>query len=320
MEMKIESWKKIRESIEKGSLEKSKKIEVTDLRKLLSEKTSYLLQEMIGTYGIAYQLKKFAELDEKIILNKCTIEHGFQFKTVAQYEVSHHIPYILTSGPFREEVIKELTDIVPLAIGPYIAYAEDYRTEEYIQHMKEKNGRTLLVMPCHSTEIEHVKYDIEQFIQQIEILRRQFETVIICLYFEDIRRGMWKPYKKRGYQIVSAGIRVNPYFLSRIKHIMRLSDAVLLNNITTGIAFAMYMNLPIRIVRQQIDFDLSRCDGVYEVENGDEQERLYSLFGRKEFVITEEQREFGNYFFGLEKVKTKKEMRELLLSLSRANG
>ena len=75
------------------------------------------------------------------------LEHGAYFvKFVCHYEVTHPVSHIITVSPFREEVIRELTDIIPIAIGPYIAYAEEYRSETYVKDEKAENGRVFLFM------------------------------------------------------------------------------------------------------------------------------------------------------------------------------
>lgn len=306
----------------KGSLEQSKKIKVSDIKRLLTEKVFYLPFEAVDSYGIAYELKKFVGMDINKILNKCSIEHGLGLrKVVCQIEVMHHISHILTFSPFREEVIKELTDITPVAIGPYIAYAEDYRSKEYIKE-KKKNRRILLVMPSHSIPGISAEYSIKHFIEQIEIMKREFDEVVVCLYFEDMKKGLWKSYKSKGYQVLSAGNIRCPYFLSRLKYILSLSDAVVANGITTGMAYAMYMNRPFRLIRQPIESKVTCCNNSCELDLGyrDLSEKIYNLFDNENFIITEEQKKFGNYIFGLKSVKTKEEMGKLLRSLSREDN
>lgn len=295
----------------------NKEIEVTDIKKILTEKSFY--SESMRAYGVPYHLKKFAGIDRP--LNKCSIEHGLVTgRCVCQCEMDHHVPYVLTFSPFREEVIRELTDIVPIAIGPYIAYAQNYRSKEYTEKMKKKIGRTLLVMPSHSISEMRVEYNVKYFIQQIETARKYFDTVMVSMHFMDLRMGLWKPYKKKGYQIVSSGNTVSPCFLSRLKYIMCLSDAVMVNDVTTGMAYAMYMNRPIRLIRQQIKFDMSGNNNACELEIENYYEQIRDLFDQREFIITKDQREFGKYMFGLDNVKSKREMGELLLSLSRTTA
>lgn len=312
----------------KGSFEESKKIDVTDIKNLLLEDVSYLPSErlgaygLMGPYGIAYQLKKYAGVDTDILLNKCSFEHGpYFYRMVCQIEVSHHAAHILTYSPFREEVIRELTNISPIAIGPYIAYAEEYRSPQFIEDMKKKLGRTLLVMPCHSTQNEDAEYNEEDFIQHIENIRKDFDRVMVCVHYEDLKKGLWKPYREKGYYVVSAGNILSPYFLSRIKYIFYLADAFISNTVTTGMAFAMYINCPIKLIRQKVNYNLTHRDNFNELEPELESlvERAYMLFTNKEFIISEDQKEFGNYVFGLENVKTKKEMEILLKSLTRMN-
>lgn len=307
--------------MEKGSLDSIKKTEVTDIKGLLSEKISRLPQEIVTPYGIEYQLKKYAGIDTGITLNKCTIEHGLALRrAVGQREVMHPVSHILTFSPFREEVIRELTDITPIAIGPYIAYAEDYRSEEERWAIKEKKGKVLLVMPSHSIQGIQADYSISRFIQQIEVMKKDFDVVMVCMYFEDMKHGMWKPYKEKGYQIVSAGNTHCPLFLSRLKYIFCLSDAIVANDVTTGMAYATYMNLPFGVIGQSVNHNVTCRNNAYELEMENYVERLYKLFEYKQFRISEEQKEAGKYLFGLENVKAREEMQELLISLSRTAG
>lgn len=302
----------------RGSLRLSKQVEITDRRQILSERVSYIPSEMIGPYGISFQLKRYSGFDENIILNNCSYEHGIYFSEfVCQVEVTHFVSHILTFSPYRENIIKKLTDISPVAIGPYIAYAENYHSEKYIKKIKNKLGRVLVVMPSHSTQGIDVDYNIQGFIREIENAKKQFDTIMVCMHIEDLRKGTWKFYKEKGYCIVSSGNICSPYFLNRMKYILSLADAVLVNTATTGIAYAMHMNLPVRLIRQQVTYNVNHNNNGYVLEKENLFERLYDLFDQKEFVQTEEQKEFGDYVFGLKNVKTKDEMKMLLSSLSR---
>lgn len=312
----------MKEAVINNYLKKSKKIEITDLKKLKSEKNYSLEIGCNAAYGIAYQLKKFSGINENVPLN-CTLEHGAYFvKFVCHYEVTHPVSHIITVSPFREEVIRELTDIIPIAIGPYIAYAEEYRSETYVKDEKAKKGRVLLVMPSHSTKAGIGDYNIEKFIHIIEKNRKEFDTVMVCLHWEDMNKGLWKPYKKMGYTLVSAGSVISPYFLSRLKYIFNLSDAVIFNAVTTGMAYAMYMNKPFKLIRQDISYSTISTNNSLELEVEDFGETLMEVFSYSdnEFSITQEQRKLGNYLFGLEKIKSKKEMKRLLTPLLRVSG
>lgn len=298
-----------------------KKIEVTDIKGLLSEKVVNMSIEIPGTtndsYGTAYHLKRYAEIDTNIPLN-CTLEHGLCYiETVCQYEVSHHNSHILTLSPFREKVIRKLTRLIPVAIGPYIAYAENYCSKEYIDEVRKENGRTLLVMPSHSIQGIDIGYDVRQFIDEIEKVKKDFDTVLVCIYFEDLKKGLWKPYRKKGYKIVSAGNTSSLYFLERLKYIFSLSDAVIANSATTGLAYAMYMDMPIRLIQQNINYNMTCHNNVFELETESQIANMHKIFGSDRFTTFKEHQKYSNYIFGLDKVKSKEEMRRLLLPLLR---
>ena len=313
---------------ENSGLDVAKKIEVDDINGLLMEKASLEKvsnEKVDGVYGIKYQLKRFAGIDTNIILNKCTIEHGLELrKYVIQSEVQHHVSRILTYSPRREEVIRELTELTPVAIGPYIAYAENYRTEAVIERQKRMLGRVLLVMPAHSIPEVEAIYSLEPLFREIERVKTKFDTVLVCLHVWDLIRGLWKPFNEHGYKVVSAGCIYSPHFFSRLKYILSLSDALIINEITTGIIYAMYMGLPIHWVREYIKYELNykiSWDNTTQLEcTINKNEEVYELFDNDQFMITPEQIRFGEYMFGLNSVKSKEEMKELLLSLTRTAG
>lgn len=299
-----------------GNAKQQKKVEITDIKGLLSEKVS-IVNGVNSGYGVAYQLKQYAGIDMDIPLN-CTIEHGaYLVRMVCQAEVKHHTSHILVFSPFREEVVSELTDITPIAIGPYIAYADSYYPEEYIERIKKKMGKVLLVMPSHSTSAVNVSYNIKQFIQQIENEKKKFDTVMVCIHWEDLKKGFWRPYKEKGYTVVSAGNIYSSSFLNRMKYMFCLSDAVIVNAVTTGMAYALSMNVPVKIINQKMHYNLTHYNNILELEGENYNTKLYELFGNYTFSITEEQIQLGNYIFGLKDVKTKEEMRRILQPLLR---
>lgn len=309
----------VRNIEENDCLEISKRIEIDDIKGLQLEKRSNIKD--IGVYGIKYHLKRFAGIDPNIVLNKCTIEHGLGLmKYVCQMEVQHHVSRILTYSPYREDVIRELTEFTPIAIGPYIAYAEDYRTKAVTQEKKNMLGRTLLVMPAHSMIGMEATYSLELFFREIELVKTKFDTVLVCLYIEDLKRGLWKPYKEKGFGVVSAGQTYSPHFFSRLKYILSLSDALLLNEYSTGMSYAMYMGRPIHLVRGDIEYNTTIRNNGFELEEIKNDAEVYKLFDNEQFMITDEQIRFGEYMFGLKSVKSKEEMKSLLLSLARTTG
>lgn len=304
---------------ENENFEQLRQIEITEWKSLLKKKRFNSIPEISGTtnsaYGINYQLKKYANIDLKIPFN-CTIEHGVGLREiVCQIEVMHHVSHILTYSPFRENVIKELTDIIPVVIGPYIAYAEEYCTDEHKKMLKSRYGKVLLVMPAHSIQGIDAKYDIYKFIQKIEKIKKEFDTVMICLYWEDLKKGRWRPYTEKKYTVVSSGNPGDPLFLSRLKLILELSDVVVANAFTTGLAYGLYMNKPIGVIGEMVEFNTTKYNNSYELKREDYTKEFYELFGGYSSEITKSQRKFGNYMFGLECTKTKKEMNEILLPL-----
>ncbi len=56
-------------------------------------------------------------------------------------------------------------------------------------------------------------------------------------------------------------------------------------------------------------------NNVLELEAESQVENMHKYFGGKEFVLSEKQLEYADYIFGLNRVKSKEEMRKILLPL-----
>ena len=82
------------------------------------------------------------------------------------------------------------------------------------------------------------------------------------------------------------------------------------------------MNKPFKLIRQDISYSTISTNNSLELEVEDFGETLMEVFSYSdnEFSITQEQRKLGNYLFGLEKIKSKKEMKRLLTPLLRVSG
>ena len=217
-----------------------------------------------------------------------------------------------------KKIMESIAPINAIPVGPFINYASDFYDEEKLNDIKSKNGQTLMVFPTHSSRVTDVYYDVGEFVKEIKKAARNFQTVYVCLGSNDILKGMHKIYSKYGFKVISAGSLTDYYFLNRQNTIIKLCDAFMTNEFTTGCAFALLYNKPIYTFRQkitlnpldnnnnlQIDKDMSIYEEFYELTNDPN-------FGKYDLL-----KEWGTYYFGLNRIRSRSELRDILLKMKR---
>ena len=277
-----------------------------------------------GVYGHSHVLLDYiGENADKSCLT-CPIEHGLTIanKFLTATEHTNASNYIITNSLYNKMKINAISKKKVIVIGPYIAYANLICSFDELMECKKKNGRTLLVFPSHGIQGFEPKFDILRFINEIEKVRKDFKTVIVCMYFHDVLCNYHKPYEKRGYKVACAGNGQNTHFLEKLKTIIQLSDAVIANSYTTGLQYAIYMKKPVYVVDNlnfkwenksynnvdKMDQDLCEIDNL---------KKFYELCGNPDFTGLNEQIAWGKYMFGIEEVKNKEELKSLLCPVIR---
>lgn len=195
-------------------------------------------------YGHIQNLHQYAGFDFQLRTSMPIVEHGINFDKM-------HTPRKLIKGfvgicqgDYVRQEIRRLNKALPLfSIGPYIHYARDYYDEDTLGSLREKNGRTLLVFPSHSTELEQaLDCGTQEFVDFVlELCHKSFDSLYVCVYWLDIHNEITKMFRERGAHIVSAGARFDPLFLHRLKTIISLSDGVVANDLGTNIGYAVYL-------------------------------------------------------------------------------
>ncbi len=314
----------IRYSDFKKEVERRAKLDLFDYKEIAQPlpKCYYEINTDNNCFGIGYSLRQYAGLNR----NYCNalVEHGYFFGTyVQEMEKITFAKRLLTFGDVRKKHIEAVVndkDVYP--IGPYIHYAPDYYDETRFAEEKKKLGRTLLVFFSHSGTGESVSFDLDALIEKINSIRKDFQTVVISLFWSDINPEIEKRLKDEGYLIFSSGHRYDYYFLSRQKTMIKLADMTMSNSVSTHIAYCSCLNKPHWIIRQEIISKALNEKGAANVAIAErigkdqvsqqEQEELYQAFAESKKVLTDEQRKVCDKYFGLSCVRSKEEIRNLI--------
>lgn len=202
------------------------------------------LYEPNDYYGHAALLKKFAGYSSDYCI-KASIEHG---PTITDYvwdkDIAAPLPAILFPSSYRQPILQSRTRKALFATGPFISYAEPHVDTATIQQLKQRVGKTLVVFPYHSTHWLHTHIDVAAFAAVIREAARDFNTVLVCLYWKDVLLGRDSEFAAEGFECVTAGHMYDPLFLPRLRSVLELADATASNQMGTHVGYSVALGVP----------------------------------------------------------------------------
>lgn len=230
------------------------------------------------------------------------IEHGIYFGDNISVDThSFGAPIVYTMGKQRESFLR-LKGYEAYSLGPYILYSKHFYSVIRLKEIKAKLGKTLLVFPSHSIEDVNVRFNENIFLNEIKKYVKEYDTILICLYWKDILNGCSHMYEDAGFCVVSAGHRSDPYFLPRLKDLIYLSDMTMSNNLGTHVGYSIAMGKPHYMFSQKCTYE---GKGVEQENAGKDmdkyQERISTfqeVFGNYQYCISKEQLELVRYYWG----------------------
>jgi hypothetical protein len=246
-----------------------------------------------------------SEFDEK-----CVIEHGLYFgEYVLLYDLQLEKPNVIyTYGDYRKKVLENckhecLKNVKIKSVGPYINFVSNFSSPETIKEIKQKYGKVLLVFPTHASPEVSIKYNHEEFIDEVKEIAQDYDTVFISLFWLDILKNMHLQYEKLGFTVVSAGTRNDPRFLRRLKDLIDISAMTMSNDIGTHIGYCISLNKPHYYYYQDINkivIQKNFCfDDEVRISIIEKEKKLFSeIFNSKERIITNEQRKIVEHYWG----------------------
>jgi len=248
------------------------------------------------------------------------IEHGYFFGGyVVEYPLYYNDVSIITYSVRRLKHIKnkfaELLNagdrINVITIGPYINYADSVLDKNEKLKIKGEHRKVLLVFPSHSIEGVIYKYDTQDFINEIEKVSKDFDSVFVCMYWKDIQDNRHVEYENKGYKIVTAGHRNDPNFLGRLKDIIDLSDMTMSNTVGTHIGYCLARNKPHyyfdqfqKIEGKKVDEEFKERNNQEYIRTRDEEvKEVTEAFSNISYIITDEQKRVVEKYWGKNKVE-----------------
>lgn len=301
--------------------------ELLSWRSTMASKVSFSKEVYRGNalYGIGRNLREYAGASQPI---KACIEHGVYFGNYvneAELERSD-LPALVTFGDARFNHVRSVSSVPVCRIGPYIAYSRGFLDPQGIAEMRVKLGKTLLVFPSHSIDFVGKRFDVEDFISEIERVKKQVQakTVLVSLYYRDVLDGAASSYEDAGFVVVTSGYREDEAFLDRQKTFIELSDITMSNSVGTHVGYCVYLGKPHYLYDQAcVQVAVTKTDAAeYENDYAEisrvEKSDVIEAFSHCSETITSKQLETCEKYWGFSHVLRKEEMGVLFDACERA--
>ena len=302
-----------------------------DFRKIVNQcppnilNSAYTLKRAYAentSYGYATSLMRYANLQNENILYLPLLEHGIVLHSLG-IDFGRYNPNMsyIFQGRSSEALWKNRKFFRPIYyIGPYVHYAEDYYEQHRVKQIKSRNRSTLLIFPPHSSEFESSEFVYESFSHFLfDTIAKKYNTIYACVFWRDANSKYTKFLDAQGVKIVSAGFKIDPKFVCRLRTIISLSDCVIYPAFTTSIGYAYYLNKRIICVDNEKNINW-RCDWSKERQNRmthnfsnvmNYLSTIFNYYSDDDEKIKNERENFIEKFWGIKEIKTPEEIRSI---------
>lgn len=259
-------------------------------------------------FGHSEILKSY--INNKSDLVNLHIQHGVILGDLVQDIMKNSFAStIITYSKKRQEKLAQATGKKVIAIGPYIRYAKNRLSKSEFDDKKSKYGKTLLVFPAHSSvDRTKISFNQMQLIDKIYEIKEEHnvKTVFINLFYSDCDAESIAYYQSHGFEVCSAGFWLSENFVHNLKTIIELSDITMSNRMGTHIGYCLALNKPHYVFKQEHNEQFIGSRSVedkiqtdkHEYLTNIESDKIESLFLNDDFVITKDQIDIVNEFWG----------------------
>lgn len=173
----------------------------------------------------------------------------------------------------------------------------------YVLDMTEQPQRHgTLFMPCHSTELQPMDADWYLMARSLEELP---QPVTVCMYYLDIEMKRDRDFRKRGYEVVTAGGIMDRAFLPRLAGYIRGSELVASNGVGTHAFYSIAADTPFFLHGPA---PVTNFYGGFEPQGGKDEEAYVDSLFRDPGPITDAQRAVASHYLGSERKRTPEQL------------
>lgn len=212
--------------------------------------------------------------------------------------------------------IKDLKEFKKLSKKPAYCYCSPlafYRKNHDIQ--QDKNAKGTLAFPVHG--IHGTTVDIDQYIQQLKTLDKEFQPVSVCLHRDEIKSGVYRKFYDAGIDVYTAGDPNDIDYAKRFYETLSKFKYATSNQEGSYLFYAVEMGIPFFIYGEEVFFkdyvnDKNEFIERHSVCEFDEAKKVYNMFYGIRTEITPEQREYVEKRLGIHNCISRKKMARIL--------
>jgi hypothetical protein len=201
---------------------------------------------------------------------------------------------------------------VPLIeIGPCIMYAATVLNHAEKTALKNRVGSVLTAFPAHSTlGQDFFRFDEAPFAEYLREEGKHYDSVFVCLNFNDISKERLRYYEKTGAKVVTAGVRSDQLFLNHLRLILDISDMVLCDHIGNPLNFATSMKKTVKWFPSNVSYAYGRAPDSIMEEFEALRDKLYKEMKSGE-ILSPQAIAYCSDLFGQDHLKSPEEIKAI---------
>jgi len=255
-------------------------------------------------YSIGRCIKEYARFPKNMHLPAYTDHSPAIQVTLGRHDNQNKYRLSLLQNTLRINAFTEQGKRVYCTGAPFVHYRKKRKKE-----IKENASGTVF-FPYHSTAFTEVENDIEQLVQQIDKLPKEFKPVTICLHHCDVENDKYINYLEKGFNVVSAGNKFDIKFVDRFYEILSNHKYSMSNGFGSHLLYSIEFGLPFSYIKN--DFNIKRTGNPNlktknntnsktknDYEGLEHYELSKKLFSKLSYKIDEKQKAFAEDILGI---------------------
>jgi hypothetical protein len=190
-------------------------------------------------YGIGYWLKKYANYPTFLPLY-LHCDHGPSIaENLLEYELLSKFKNALLHNSLKLKDAKNRKFKNAFISGSAFVH---YRKMNNIKRVNNPKGT--VCFPFHSTKNIDVSVDWKSYMEELKKLPEKFHPITICIHYVDIEKGLHQLFLKNGFEVLTAGHKLNVKFVNQFYEILRTKKYSTSNAWGSHVPYSIELGVP----------------------------------------------------------------------------
>jgi len=211
------------------------------------KKSPFFVNEV---YGLGYWLKDYGYYPKSWPLFTY-MDHGTTLSdTIPPHERENDAPVIFKFSP---RLVAEFAKVSKKPVYGLINPTIYCRSKKKIS--KDENASGSLFFPAHTTEMIDDNTSWDSFIQNLDNIPAQYKPIDICLHPTDVKKGLDKIFRDKGYKVYTAGDAFSYEFPEKMYNILRRYKFSISNIVGSYVFYSIEMGIPFSLYGSEPKFN-----------------------------------------------------------------